>query len=109
MYKTMLKFLMSMLVLCSIATVSATVDLEIRHEKELLGECLDCDDYFYDNFANLDFVKKYQFYNYSLPVDEIDASTNITGYTQAEYCGIAVQLCFNLRGKWSNYKTCNVY
>lgn len=107
----MLTLLMSMLVLVSLATASAIPKVnivEIRYKNQLLGECGEVSRDDFEGVKNLEFAKKYHFYKFIID-DQYNVNTNITGYTQKEYCGIGTQLCYNLRGTWSNYKRCNLY
>lgn len=101
----MIKFLLTLLVLCASAF---SLYVDIRHENKLLGSCIDSMQERYDGIADLDFGKKYQFEKFEID-DQYNLNTNISGYSQKEYCGIGVQLCYNLNGNWHNFKLCNVY
>ena len=105
----MFKQIIYILAICLIVNASLLVD--IRHQDKLLGSCKDIDDKRYYNISDVSFAKKYEFERISKweSIDQYMLNTNITGYTQKEYCGIGVQLCYNLNGDWHNFKTCNIY
>ena len=107
----MLKFLTIVLFFCIISNSLSLELIEIRHNLKLLGSCLDVKKIDYENAEKLDFSKKYEIKRFDKyeNINQFNLNTNITEFTQKEYCGIGVQLCYNLHGHWSNYKLCNIY
>ncbi|CAO3651782.1 unnamed protein product [Cunninghamella blakesleeana] len=101
----MMKFLLTLLAFCALVLA---FEVDIRHENKLLGSCLDAMESRYNDIANMEFAQKYHFEKFEVE-DEYNLNTNITGYSQKEYCGIGVQLCYDLNGSWHNFKLCNVY